>query len=170
MGPVSFQKQMNQHVIIRCAKPEESELLSDIAFRSKAYWGYSAEFMAACQGELTYSPETLKKHPFFLATEANAGGEIPLGFYGLVRVSETTIELEALFLDPKHIGRGIGRLLYEHALSEAKKSRAQRLTIQGDPHAKDFYLKVGAKLIDEKESGSIPGRFLPLFSVNLAAH
>lgn len=159
---------MRHRLNIRQAQSKECDLLSGIAFRSKAYWGYSAEFMEACREELTYSPDMLNNHRFFVATEIQeSSGKVTLGFYGLVQLSESTVELEALFLDPAHIGRGVGRLLYEHALVEAKKSGAQRLTIQSDPFAKDFYLKVGATLIDEKESGSIPGRFLPLFSVDL---
>ena len=159
---------MTSNLNIRRAQPHEYEQLSDIAFRSKAYWGYSAEFMQACRDELTYSPDALSNHPFFLATEIQElNDESTLGFYGLVQVSESTIELEALFLDPAHIGRGVGRVLYEHALIEAKKSGSRCLTIQSDPNAKAFYMKVGANLIDEKESGSIPGRFLPLFSVDL---
>jgi len=34
-------------------------LLSNLAFRSKAHWGYSDEFMAACRDELTYSSEKI---------------------------------------------------------------------------------------------------------------
>ena len=41
------------------------------------------------------------------------------------------------------------------------------MIIQGDPNAKNFYLKVGAKLIGERESASIPGRYLPVFIINL---
>ena len=37
----------------RSAKPEEADALSALAFRSKAYWGYGAEFLEACRSELT---------------------------------------------------------------------------------------------------------------------
>ena len=32
---------------IREARPDEAELLSELAFRSKAHWGYDAEFLEA---------------------------------------------------------------------------------------------------------------------------
>jgi GNAT superfamily N-acetyltransferase len=156
---------MNQSAKIRRALPEECELLSEIAMRSKAHWGYSAEFMEACRAELSYTPADLEQHDFFVATH----GKIIAGFHALIRLSESKLELEALFLKPEFIGQGLGRMLFEHALKTAKATGAQEMMIQGDPNAKDFYLKVGAKLIDEKESGSIPGRFLPLFSIDLTA-
>ena len=31
---------------------DEADRLSDLAFRSKAHWGYSPEFMEACREEL----------------------------------------------------------------------------------------------------------------------
>jgi hypothetical protein len=46
---------MTESITIRQAIFGEGQLLSDLAFRSKAYWGYSSEFMEACQAELTVS-------------------------------------------------------------------------------------------------------------------
>lgn len=159
---------MMNNLQIQRAQPSECALLSEIAMRSKAYWGYSAEFMEACRDELSYSPEELIEHDFFVAIDSAATKEPSIvGFYGLVQLSESVIELEALFIEPDQIGHGYGRRLYEHALLSAKQTGAKELVIQGDPNAKAFYLKVGGVLINEKESGSIPGRFLPLFSVDL---
>jgi hypothetical protein len=39
-------------VSLRPARAEEGDLLTDLAFRSKAYWGYDEAFMAACRDEL----------------------------------------------------------------------------------------------------------------------
>ena len=41
------------------------------------------------------------------------------------------------------------------------------MIIQGDPNAKNFYLKVGGKLTGERESASIPDRYLPVFTIDL---
>ncbi|MFH8382916.1 hypothetical protein ACH4E7_18490 [Kitasatospora sp. NPDC018058] len=38
---------------IRPARPAEAELLTGIAVRAKAHWGYDEAFMAACRDELT---------------------------------------------------------------------------------------------------------------------
>ncbi|MCB0153879.1 MAG: GNAT family N-acetyltransferase [Anaerolineae bacterium] len=150
---------------IRPALPHEASFLTMLALRSKAYWGYSAEFMAACREELTYSAADFQHIDFFVADRAGA----LLGFYALARHSPTQVELEALFVEPDHIGQGIGRALIEHAKTTAGAKGAKTMIIQGDPHAKRFYLAAGGELTGETESGSIPGRYLPTFSIRLAA-
>ncbi len=148
---------------LRQAKADEADALSNLAIRSKAYWGYSPEFMAACRAELIYTPEAVRRHPFYIADIA---GTIA-GFYALVRLSPTEIELEALFVEPAHIGQGIGRALIEHAQATARNLGATTLVIQGDPNAKPFYLAAGGRLTGERESASIPGRYLPTFAIQL---
>lgn len=88
-----------------------------------------------------------------------------IGFYTVKNMSDVVCELEALFVEPKYIGTGVGRSLIQHAISLVSESSAERLIIQGDPNATDFYLAAGAHQIGTRESGSIPGRFLPVFQV-----
>ena len=78
------------------------------------------------------------------------------------------MELEALFVEPRCIGQGFGRLLVEHAKSVALDMGASQLIIQGDPNAEGFYLAAGGVLTGTMESGSIPGRLLPTFVINLS--
>jgi len=42
---------------IRTASLGDAPLISSLATRSKAYWGYPDEFMQACQDELKVSDE-----------------------------------------------------------------------------------------------------------------
>ena len=148
---------------IRQARLSESELLSSLAWRSKAYWGYSAEFIRACRQELTYSPADIQNNYFFVAEINN----LVIGFFALEKLSANEIELEALFIDPAYINQGYGRKLIARAKLIAKELGYKTMIIQGDPNAKNFYLKVEAKLIGERESASIPGRYLPVFIINL---
>lgn len=148
---------------IRSAKSSEAKLLSALALRSKACWGYQPEFIEACRQELTYSSQDIEKNHFFVG-ELN--GRI-IGFVALEVISPTAVELEALFIDPPYINRGYGRELIDYAKSIAKKLGRKIAIIQGDPHAKNFYLKMGGKFIGELESTSISGRYLPLFVIDL---
>jgi GNAT superfamily N-acetyltransferase len=77
------------------------------------------------------------------------------------------MQLEALFVDSHCIGRGYGRILIEHAKREAASLGAQRMLLQGDPHAERFYVAAGGVRTGGSESGSIPGRFLPTFAIDL---
>ena len=90
-----------------------------------------------------------------------------VGFYTLENLADTRIELGALFVEPKYIGQGIGKQLMDRAKIHATQLGAHTMTIQGDPHALEFYHVAGASIIGELESGSIPGRFLPLLEIPL---
>ena len=106
-------RNMTGAIRIRPAAARESERLTGLAIRSKAHWGYSPEFMRACRAELSVSPEAIT-HPRFEYLVAESGGGI-VGFCALARLSVEEYELEALFVEPPHIGRGVGPALIEAA-------------------------------------------------------
>ncbi len=147
--------------MIRAARQSELGELSELAIRSKASWGYSPEFMSACQFELQVRLEGLARN--FVLEE---GGTI-VGFYTLQVASPETAELGHLFVAAHRLRRGHGRELLEHAISEARRAGYKRLRIQGDPNAAPFYEACGARRIGEEPSESIPGRMLPLFEITL---
>ena len=150
---------------IRLARPDEAAALSALAFRSKAHWGYSEEFMAACRDELSYAAEQIDAPQYtFCVCTVN---ESVIGFHALERLNSQVAELEALFVEPEHIGRGVGKALIEHAKEYARQLGASSLVIQGDPNAEKFYLAAGAVRSGSRESHSIAGRHLPLFTVDL---
>lgn len=151
---------------LRAARPQEAAALTALALRSKAYWGYDEDFMTACRGELTLRGETVAAHRTTVAEEADGGrvlgfvtleGEPPLGAVGM------------LFVSPDAMGRGAGRLLYGHAVRTAAGLGFTRLTIDADPNAESFYRAMGAVTVSRVPSGSIPGRTLPLMSVDVPA-
>ena len=55
-----------------------------------------------------------------------------------------------------------------HAIDEARRRGAKRLTILADPYAAAFYERHGARPVGEAPSDAIPGRLLPLYEVALA--
>jgi len=150
--------------MIRAALPEEAALLSDIAFRSKAHWGYPPDLMEAFRAELSILPSQIEQTPVFLLLR---GGK-PAGFYTLEPLSPTEVELGHLFVDPAEIGRGAGRELLSHACEQARQRGYRVLVIQGDPNAARFYEACGARRVGLKPSASIPGRLLPLFELELS--
>jgi len=78
-----------------------------------------------------------------------------------------TLDLEKLFVEPQWLGTGVGRALMAHAIDEARRRGAKRLTILADPNAAGFYERNGARLLGEAPSNAIPGRSLPLYEVRL---
>ena len=149
-------------MLIRSAKPAEADYLSELALRSKGYWGYDSDFLDSCKEELSYSQQDLQDNIFFLIEE-----QVIQGFYALTRLDQFTVELEALFVEPSAIGKGYGHQLMAHALTESKKLGAQKMKIVADPFAAEFYQRHGAQLIGSVESESIKGRQLPCFHIVL---
>ena len=144
--------------MIRRARPGEAQVLSALAIRSKAHWGYSAEFLEIVRPMLTFTETDLASSPVYVF---DAAGE-PAGVYRLAG-SPPEGELEDLWLDPRFIGTGVGRRLFEHALHTAAELRFESLRIESDPNAEGFYLAMGATRIGEQRSPS--GRTLPLLRV-----
>lgn len=142
--------------VIRRARPSEASALSDLALRSKGHWGYDAAFLAACREDLTLSPEDISDDD-----------GTPTGYYRLLPLDNGAVDLDALFVEPSAIGRGVGRQLWRHAIATATAMGCSELVIQSDPHAEGFYLAMGAQRTGASESTVTPGRLLPLLRFRL---
>ena len=142
---------------LRRAAVGDCARLTRLALRSKASNGYDDAFMAACVAELTVDAPALAAGEVWLA-EDQAGGL--LGFFDL-RIAERLAEVVAFFIEPGAKRRGVGRALWTHLEQRAKDLGAERITIDSDPEARPFYEAMGAVLVGESPSASIPGRKLP---------
>lgn len=143
----------------------ELATVSELAVRSKGHWGYSQDFLDACKEELAATPAEFNDPNFhFRAMELN---DKIVGYYAIVCVSPTLYELDALFVEPVFIGKGIGKQLMEHAKELVKKLGGSKITLQAEPNAEPFYLKSGGVAVGKKESQSIKGRYLSLIEIEL---
>ena len=62
-------------MILRKPQPGEAAALSELALRSKAHWGYDADFLRDCREELTVQPRQIAKSMIRLAEDrAGIGG------------------------------------------------------------------------------------------------
>ena len=150
---------------IRRAYSSEAQILSKLAFRSKAHWDYTPEFMNACKDELSHTKEQINDNKNIYTVIVK--GEDIVGFYKLENLKQKRILLEALFIDPSFIGQGIGRILFEHAKQSAISHSGLFLDVLSDPNAENFYINVGMSVIGKQESGSIQGRYLSILSMSL---
>ena len=144
---------------IRQARHDECGALTEIAMRSKAHWGYSAEFMANVRADLEVRPEKFMPgfHVYVLETEHEM-----IGFYSLRPENAESVILEDLFIEPQHIGHGYGKRMWEHSLAVARSLGYRKLTLISDPYAEAFYSQQGAVRIGETESNALAGRMLPV--------
>ena len=145
-------------------RPARGELasLSELCLKSKAWWGYDADFLNACREELTLRPDELMEKSIVVAE----CGAHTVGIAQLI-AEGSECDLLKLFVDPDHMLHGHGAMLFRWAAREARRLGATRMTIEADPDAAPFYKRVGARRIGRAPSGSIPGRFLPLLEYSL---
>jgi len=150
---------------IRPARIEEAGALSDLCFRSKAVWGYDAGFMALMAAAFEVAGEDIAAGNVWIATGVD--GQIA----GVVALAPGdapgVLDLNKLFIEPRHIRSGVGGAPLAHAIAEARRRGAGRLTILADPNAAAFYERAAAVRIGEAPSDAVPGRLLPLYEVRL---
>lgn len=120
---------------IRLAVPSENELLTDLAFRSKSFWPYREQDLIRYRSSLEVHAEDILRKSVYVA---EIEGKI-IGFYGIS--SEPDVHrLYFLFLEPKFIGKGFGKKLWDHLLNNVKNKGWRSLTFYSDPYAmKQFY-------------------------------
>ncbi len=148
---------------LRTAHPTDLGRLTEIAHAAKRHWGYPEEWIAAWKDDLTITAETLESYEL---TVASRGDEI-CGFSALA-VTPPDLELEHMWVHPEAMGRGVGRLLFEHLRQRAREAGGERLVILSDPNAVGFYELVGARKTGEHH-GTLLGepRILPIYTLDL---
>ena len=158
-------------MLIRRASPKDAAILTEVAHEAKEYWGYPESWIQFWKEDLTITPAFIEANHIFLADS----GDVVAGFYSIVMQrpgnapsGTTKAELEHMWVKPEHIGAGVGRDLFLHALETAAFLNAAALEISADPNAEGFYKRMGATRIGEVHS-EIEGqtRTLPRLTIDL---
>jgi GNAT superfamily N-acetyltransferase len=149
-------------VKIRRALTEDAAALTHIAHEAKQHWGYPEHWLRHWQDDLTISADFIAGNEVYVA-ESETG---LLGFYALI-IKQEKAELDHLWVTPQHIGTGVGKELFLHAMQHAARERVTEVEISSDPNAEGFYRKMGAHRIGETAS-EVDGqpRTLPLLSID----
>jgi GNAT superfamily N-acetyltransferase len=147
---------------IRKASPEDAPTLTKISHDAKRHWGYPEHWIRHWQADLTISPEFVATNQVYVAESDDA----LLGFYALI-VLDDKAELDHLWVAPEHIGTGVGKELFIHAMQKAAQESVSEVKISSDPNAEGFYQKMGAHRIGETVS-EIDGepRTLPRLTID----
>jgi GNAT superfamily N-acetyltransferase len=151
------QGRQRQVVVIRRARPEEAETLSGLMRRSKAHWGYDQAFMEVNQALLTITAEAIKRDTVYIAEV----GDRVAGMSHLAQLEGDEALLDDLFVEPEHIGTGVGAALWRHAAGLAREWGARAIVLDADPNARPFYERMGAVITGETASTTMPGRTMP---------
>ncbi|MBK8202502.1 MAG: GNAT family N-acetyltransferase [Bdellovibrionales bacterium] len=152
---------VSPNITIRAAHESESCFLSGLAMRSKSYWPYPPDYLEKCINVLKVTSEDIRDWPV-MVSELN--GEV-IGFFALKPVSGES-RLDHLWIDPRFIGKSVGKSLFKEAVMAAKRIGWSQFRIAADPYAEPFYLKIGAKNIGSVQSRIKPDLFLPHMEIH----
>ncbi|HDX9628103.1 TPA: GNAT family N-acetyltransferase [Bacillus cereus] len=145
---------------IRKALLSEANELSELALHSKATWKYSEAFILACKEDLTITEEYINNNFVYVLENDNT----KIGFFTFLRNDKA---LDFLYIHPRYKGNGYGKIMWKFVIEQANELGIKSFTIDSDPNAKGFYLKMGAKLIGETPSTVFKGRLLPLLKYDV---
>ena len=150
-------------ISIRHAKPEEAELLSQIAIAAKRHWKYPEHWMKLWIPQLTFGPAYFEEHESWAA---ELEGEV-VAFYTLEE-RKGNAWLENIWVLPKYIGQGVGKELFRHGLSRSRELGYKSLRLEAEPNAVGFYQTMGMRQVGEHQY-ELDGqpRILPIMEISL---
>lgn len=159
--------------MIRQAKRSEAEVLTQLSFASKRYWGYPEAYFKVWASELTISADYIDQNDVVVyeydgcITAYYSIVQLP----GDIEVSGVIIKkgfwLEHMFVKPESIGRGIGTRLFHHLHQRCPVEGIVELGVLADPNAKGFYEKMGCAYQKEHPS-TIENRSTPYLVLHIS--
>lgn len=141
---------------MRSAKEYEHNILTDLAINSEAYWGYDTEYMNKFRAVYSVSEEFINNNPTIILEEDNN----IIGFYSVIN-DERETSLEYFYIAPEYIGKGYGKLLWNHLIKDCRSHGIKEFSLVTSPQAREFYIRMGAVLCGEVESLLKKGRIIP---------
>jgi 8-oxo-dGTP pyrophosphatase MutT (NUDIX family)/GNAT superfamily N-acetyltransferase len=139
------------------AQIADCDLLSETAMQSKAHWGYPAEHLNLWIDDLTITAQHLEQYKVYKCF----ANDVFVGFFA-VEYKQLACVLEHLWLLPKHMGEGYGRVIIQQVKELAIANKCTYITAVADPNANGFYEQMGGK-VGQVIPSSISGRFLHLY-------
>lgn len=122
---------------IRRAAARDADRLTSLVQGSGAYRGAYASMVSGYR----VTAEYVARHRVFAAVDA---ADRPLGFYSLVLEPP---ELDLMFVADGARGSGVGRLLVEHMLGQAREAGLGEVRVVSHPPAERFYRRLGAERV-----------------------
>jgi GNAT superfamily N-acetyltransferase len=149
---------------IKHAEAKDLAAINALLMASKASWGYDKIFMEAYMRNYSVTLDYLnarKLQTVYLGLDLMA-------FFSFFIHEDQTLELERMYLDPKHIGQGYGRKIWQACCDYAKMLDKKEFIVWSDPNAQDFYRKMGCVQIGVRASPLMPDRSPPVFKYTLS--
>ena len=151
---------MNPHtpIVIRDARVEEQRSLIELQRRASMHWDAYRDQLAAHPDAIELPIDQITDG---LVRVAERDADI-VGFAVLFQPVEGACELDGLFVEPAHMGAGVGRALVQDAVRIARDRGATRIDVVANLEAVGFYQRVGFT-----GTAEVPTRFGPARRMHL---
>lgn len=147
---------------IKKAKISDAEILTNLTLKSKAHWQYGAEQIEKWRADLTISTQYISKSEVYNLWYRNQ----IVAYYSYFSLDNDRVKLDNMFVHPDFIGKGFGKVLIFDFINRARRQGFTKVLLESDPNAKEFYAKLGFRVIGEVET-SINNRFLPIMEKDI---
>ena len=134
---------MMDSISIRCALASEREYLEALQRRASLANAGDREAILAHPDAIEIPLDQLESGQVFVAAQ----GETIVAFAAILPRLDGDTELDALFVEPSIWRQGIGRRLLKHCQYAARSLGSGALHVIGNPHAREFYLASGFKIV-----------------------
>jgi GNAT superfamily N-acetyltransferase len=149
-------------ISFRRALASEAAALRDLVVRSMGNWDHPPGYLAEARRLMSLSAEDLRRDEAWVTLVDGAVA----GFYRLSRAAESA-EIEEFHLEPRMIGRGIGRRVFQHAAERARAVGARWLVWSTDANTLGFYRRMGGEITGTTPSGIAGEEPLTCMRLNL---
>ncbi|CEG58554.1 GNAT family N-acetyltransferase [Legionella fallonii] len=148
-------------MIPRRAHTTDINIINTLIRESKGHWGYTETFLDEFMKQWG-----IKEHYIHTNEVVLLEKEKELISLFAFKINEEQLpELDLFFVHRNQIGKGIGKIMWQHVMHYAVEQNWTEFKIIADPHAEQFYQYMGAKNIGVFES--FPGRFVPAMMFQL---
>lgn len=144
----------------RRAETKDLAALRAIAHDSEAYWGYDQAFMNVFDQTFNITAAFIRENPVYIGWEDHQ----PVCFWGALpkgaMLTGRSCELEYFYVSAKHMGKGLGKIMWEHFMEWCRHSTITEVSLVTSPQATGFYEKMGC-IFSGTAISPIDGRPIP---------
>lgn len=147
-------------MVVKKAVKKDAKHLTELSIRSKSYWNYEKEQVSSWIEELTITKDYIaSNHLYKLIIN-----DTLIGFYSYFPENKTNVNLNHLFVEPQHIGKGYGKFLMNDFFKRIRTTDFEKVILYADPNTEKFYSKLGFNTVGKLKS-AIKNRFLPIMEL-----
>jgi GNAT superfamily N-acetyltransferase len=144
---------------LRWAREDEVLVLEDLQREASLIWDEYRADLLAHPDAIEVPLADVREH----RVRVHERGGAVTGYATVLPLPDGSAELDALFVRPALMRRGIGALLVGDAVQRARDAGADLLVVTANPRAETFYGRCGFRTV-----GEAPTRFGPAIRMHLA--